>query len=128
MAQGKNYNIDREMRDLTRSQAESDRTGGNAFGQLATLKYMPAILISLGLMLFQQLSGINAVIFYAASIFKMSGSSVDENLSSIIIGIVNFVSTFIATVLIDRLGRKMLLYISSVSMITTLVVLGSYFT
>lgn len=124
---GKNYNIDREMRDLTRSQAESDRTGGNAFGQLATLKYMPAILISLGLMLFQQLSGINAVIFYAASIFKMSGSSVDENLSSIIIGIVNFVSTFIATVLIDRLGRKMLLYISSVSMITTLVVLGSYF-
>lgn len=124
---GKNYNIEKEMRDLTRSQAESDRTGGNAFGQLATLKYMPAILISLGLMLFQQLSGINAVIFYAASIFKMAGSSVDENLASIIIGIVNFVSTFLATVLIDRLGRKILLYISSISMITTLVVLGSYF-
>lgn len=88
---------------------------------------MPAVLISLGLMLFQQLSGINAVIFYAASIFKMAGSSVDENLASIIIGIVNFVSTFIATAIIDRLGRKMLLYISSVAMIITLVSLGAYF-
>lgn len=124
---GKNVNVDKEMKDLTRSQVESDRTGGNALRQLFTVKYMPAVLISLGLMLFQQLSGINAVIFYAASIFKMSGSTVDENLSSIIIGLVNFISTFIATAIIDRLGRKMLLYISSVSMITTLISLGAYF-
>lgn len=124
---GKNLNIDKEMRDLTRTQADSDRTSGNAFMQLFSYKYKAAILISLGLMLFQQLSGINAVIFYAASIFKMSGSTVDENLSSIIIGVVNFISTFLATAIIDRLGRKMLLYISSVSMITTLVTLGAYF-
>lgn len=124
---GKDINIEREMRDLTRSQAESDRTGGNAIGTLFTMKYLPAVLISLGLMLFQQLSGINAVIFYATSIFKMSGSTLDENLCSIIIGVVNFISTFIATAVIDRLGRKMLLYVSSVSMIITLVTLGAYF-
>ncbi|XP_045448033.1 facilitated trehalose transporter Tret1-like isoform X2 [Melitaea cinxia] len=125
---GKNINIDKEMLELTHSQAESDLTSsGNAFGQLFTRKYLPAILISLCLMLFQQLSGINAVIFYASRIFKMAGSSVDENVSSIIIGVVNFVSTFIATAIIDRLGRKMLLYISSVAMIITLVTLGSYF-
>lgn len=124
---GKNANIDKEMRDLTRSQAESDRTGGNAFGHLLSMRFIPAILISLGLMLFQQLSGINAVIFYATTIFQMSGSSIDENVSSIIIGVVNFVSTFIATVLIDRLGRKILLYISSVSMISMLTILGIYY-
>ncbi|XP_045497421.1 facilitated trehalose transporter Tret1-like isoform X2 [Colias croceus] len=124
---GKNTNIDKELRDLTLSQVESDRKGGNAFGQLFTRKYMPAVLISLGLMLFQQLSGINAVIFYASTIFKMAGSTVDENVCSIIIGVVNFVSTFIATAIIDRLGRKMLLYISSVAMIFTLVALGAYF-
>ncbi|KAJ2947823.1 hypothetical protein O0L34_g9611 [Tuta absoluta] len=124
---GRQANIDREMRDLTRSQAESDRTGGNVFRHLITKKYMPAVLISLGLMLFQQLSGINAVIFYAATIFKDAGGSIDENLSSVIIGIVNFVSTFLATAIIDRLGRKKLLYISSISMITTLVSLGTYF-
>lgn len=124
---GKNINIDKEMRDLTRSQAESDRAGGNSFGLLFSRKYLPAVLISLGLMLFQQLTGINAVVFYASKIFIMSGSTIDENLSSVIIGIVNFVSTFLATVVIDRLGRKVLLYISSVAMITTLVALGSYF-
>ncbi|CAK1601950.1 unnamed protein product [Parnassius mnemosyne] len=124
---GKNVNIEKEMRDLTRSQAESDLVGGNLFRQLFTKKYIPAVLISLGLMFFQQLSGINAVIFYASAIFKSAGSTIDENVSSVIIGVVNFVSTFIATVLIDRLGRKMLLYISSVAMIVTLVTLGSYY-
>ncbi|KAI8438415.1 hypothetical protein MSG28_010942 [Choristoneura fumiferana] len=124
---GKNINIDKEMRDLTRSQAESDRTGGNSFGLLFSRKYLPAVLIALGLMLFQQLTGINAVVFYASRIFLMSGSTIDENLSSVIIGIVNFVSTFLATAIIDRLGRKILLYISSVAMITTLVALGTYF-
>ncbi|XP_049877868.1 facilitated trehalose transporter Tret1-like [Pectinophora gossypiella] len=124
---GKQYNIEKEMRDLTKSQTESDLKGGNVFNTLFSKKYAPAVLISLGLMLFQQLSGINAVIFYAAKIFKGAGGSIDANLSSVIIGIVNFISTFIATAIIDRLGRKMLLYISSVSMITTLVALGAYF-
>lgn len=124
---GKNINVDKEFRELTRSQAESDRTGGNACRQLFSRKYMPAVLISLGLMFFQQFSGINAVIFYAKTIFKDSGSTIDENLSSVIIGVVNFVSTFIATAIIDRLGRKILLYISSVSMIITLIGLGAYF-
>lgn len=125
---GRNINTEKEMNELTQSQAESDLVvGGNALRQLFSRKYLPAVLISLGLMLFQQLSGINAVIFYAAKIFKMAGSSLNENLCSVIIGIVNFVSTFIATSIIDRLGRKMLLYISLVSMIITLVALGSYF-
>lgn len=57
-------------------------------------------------MFFQQLSGINAVIFYTVSIFKDAGSTIDENLCTIIVGIVNFIATFIATMLIDRLGRK----------------------
>ncbi|XP_063616758.1 facilitated trehalose transporter Tret1-like [Cydia splendana] len=124
---GKNINIDKEMRDLTRTQVESDRAGGSGLSLLFTKKYLPAVCISLGLMLFQQFSGINAVVFYASDIFKKSGSTIDKNLASIIIGIVNFISTFIATAIIDRLGRKMLLYISSVSMVITLVALGGYF-
>lgn len=124
---GKNTNIETEMRALTRSQAEADRTRGNVFTQMLNRKYVPAILITLGLMLFQQLSGINAVIFYAGTIFRDAGGTIDENLSTTIIGIVNFVSTFLATIVIDRLGRKILLYVSSISMIITLSVLGAYF-
>ncbi|GBP39806.1 Facilitated trehalose transporter Tret1 [Eumeta japonica] len=123
---GSKTNVERELEDLTRTQAEADYLGGSGISQLFDFKYRRAVLIALGLMLFQQLSGINAVVFYASKIFKMSGSNIDKDLCSIILGIVNFISTFIATALIDRLGRKILLYISSVTMILTLVTLGAY--
>lgn len=125
---GKNAKIDNEMRDMALSDVETE-TGDSTMiiKELLSRKYMKSILISLGLMAFQQLSGINAVIFYTVDIFKMSGSSVDENLSTIIVGLVNFISTFIATVLIDLAGRKVLLYISSVIMTITLTILGTFF-
>lgn len=86
-----------------------------------------AIWISIGLMFFQQFSGINAVIYYTKDIFKLAGSSIDDNLCTIIIGVVNFISAFIATLVIDRLGRKILLYISSSAMIVALGILCIYF-
>lgn len=84
-------------------------------------------LLSLGLMLIQQLSGINAVIFYTVSIFEMSGSTINGHLSTIIVGIVNLLATFIANALIDKLGRKILLYVSSGLMVVSLVALGVFF-
>ncbi|GBP39807.1 Facilitated trehalose transporter Tret1 [Eumeta japonica] len=123
---GKNAKIDNEMRDIERSDAEAD-SNESMLREIFSRKYMNSILILLGLMAFQQLSGINAVIFYTVKIFEMSGSSVDEKLSTIIVGIVNFISTFLATAIIDRAGRKVLLYLSSVTMIFTLVILGTFF-
>ncbi|KAL0851232.1 hypothetical protein ABMA28_007076 [Loxostege sticticalis] len=123
---GKNAKIDSELREIALANAEAQTNDSN-IKELFRSKYTRSILISLGLMTFQQLSGINAVIFYTVSIFKMSGSSVDGNLSTIIVGTVNFISTFIATALIDRAGRKVLLYISSVTMTITLIVLGTFF-
>lgn len=89
--------------------------------------YLKPLLTSLGLMFFQQFSGVNAVIFYTVPIFKMSGSSIDPNLSTVIVGIVNIVATIGATLLIDRLGRKVLLIISDVFMLICLVSLGIFF-
>ena len=51
----------------------------------------------------------------------------DDSLCTIIVGIVNFFSTFVATILIDRLGRKILLYISSIFMSISLAGLSTYF-
>jgi len=61
------------------------------------------------------------------SCFQDAGSTIDENISTIIIGAVNFVATFIAASVIDKLGRKVLLYISSSLMIITLATLGAFF-
>ena len=91
------------------------------------LGYAKPLFISLGLMLFQQFSGINAVIFYGTHIFELAGSSLDPHVCTIIIGVANFGATFMANLLIDRLGRKVLLLISDVFMIVSLGVLGGFF-
>ena len=94
------------------------------------------------LMVFQQFSGINAVMFYSVSIFVASGSP-SPHASTIILGIVNIAATIISNLLIDRLGRKVLnlnldpreemaagqvlLQLSSVGMIVSLGTLGFHY-
>ncbi|XP_022228539.2 facilitated trehalose transporter Tret1 isoform X2 [Drosophila obscura] len=125
---GKEADVEPELKGLMRSQADSDRQGSqNKMLELLKRNNLKPLSISLGLMFFQQLSGINAVIFYTVSIFKDAGSTIDGNLCTIIVGVVNFLATFIATLLIDRAGRKILLYVSNIAMTITLFVLGGFF-
>lgn len=125
---GKSADTSAEFGELKRSQLEADKTASSsAIRDLFHKSSIRPLLVSLGLMFFQQLSGINAVIFYTVKIFREAGSTIDENLCTIIVGAVNFLSTFVATVLIDRLGRKVLLYISNAAMIITLFILGGFF-
>ncbi|KAJ8949160.1 hypothetical protein NQ318_012908 [Aromia moschata] len=123
---GPSTDVDKEFLELQKSQKESDEQNESVM-VLFSLNNLKLLSIVLGLMFFQQFSGINAVIFYTTKIFKESGSTLDESICTTIVGVVNFVSTFIAAVLIDKLGRKVLLYVSSVSMIISLGVLGAYF-
>ena len=78
------------------------------------------------LMLFQQLSGINAVMFYSVSIFIDSGSP-SPHASTITLGVVNIAATIVSSMLVDRAGRKKLLYISSLGMAASLGVLGLHY-
>ncbi|KAG5676724.1 hypothetical protein PVAND_006536 [Polypedilum vanderplanki] len=125
---GKKADVEPELKGIVKSHCEAERHASqNAIFDLMKRSNLKPLLIALGLMFFQQLSGINAVIFYTVSIFKDAGSTIDENLCTIIVGVVNFGATFFATVLIDRLGRKILLYISEVAMVITLLTLGTFF-
>lgn len=123
---GSDTDIDKEFHELQKNQQDSDDQNESVF-VLFSRTNLKLLSIVLGMMFFQQFSGINAVIFYTTKIFKEAGSTLDESICTTIVGVVNFVSTFIAAVLIDRLGRKILLYISSVSMLISLAVLGAYF-
>ncbi|XP_063977490.1 facilitated trehalose transporter Tret1-like isoform X2 [Diachasmimorpha longicaudata] len=125
---GKHADINEELGGIEKSHVDTERNAGHSvLNDLLQPKNMKPLAISLGLMFFQQLSGINAVIFYTVEIFKSAGSTIESNLSTIIVGVVNFASTFVATALIDRLGRKILLYISSAAMIVTLAALSIFF-
>lgn len=88
----------------------------------------PFVLVVL-MMFFQQFSGINAAIFYASQIFTDAGFSNEKaNLISFgTVGCVQVLSTFISVMLVDYLGRRVLLVASSIGMVTSSILLGVYF-
>ena len=81
-------------------------------------KYFKPILFAVLLAMFNQLSGINAIIYYAPRIFSMAGfSDAEAFLQPIYIGTANLIFTLLAMTLIDKFGRKKLLIIGSFGMI-----------
>jgi facilitated trehalose transporter len=72
----------------------------NRFRMLSNPSVVKPFIISAALMFFQQFSGINAVIFYTVSIFRDAGSTVDRNLATIIVGIVQFLSILLVTAMV----------------------------
>ena len=81
-------------------------------------KYLKPLLLAFMVAAFNQLDGINAVIYYTADIFRMAGASkTSALLQSVIIGFTNLVMTLVAMALIDRMGRKTLLLIGSVTFV-----------
>jgi MFS transporter, SP family, arabinose:H+ symporter len=83
--------------------------------------YSKPILLAILIGMFNQLSGINAILYYANSIFGFAGfSKTSGNIQAIAIGFMNLLATLFAMTLIDRIGRKKLLLIGSVGMAITL--------
>ena len=91
-------------------------TGTKKQGYRAAFKkaVLPAVMIGIGLAVFQQLCGINVVFNYTPRIFQSIGVSQDNQLlQTVFIGIVNLVFTILAMLLVDKLGRKPLMLIGS---------------
>jgi len=84
-------------------------------------KYRKPILLAVAIAAFNQLSGINALIYYTAHIFKMSGASAESALlQSVIIGFTNLLFTMAALAVIDHFGRRRLMLVGSVGYIISL--------
>jgi SP family xylose:H+ symportor-like MFS transporter len=81
-------------------------------------KYLKPLLLALMIGAFNQFDGINAVLYYAPSIFRMAGADkADALMQAVIIGLTNLVMTLVAMALIDRVGRKALLLVGSVTFV-----------
>ncbi|MAU17639.1 MAG: MFS transporter [Muricauda sp.] len=88
-------------------------------------KYNKPLLLAFLIAFFNQLSGINFVLYYAPEILERAGLATGESLfSSISIGIINLIFTFVGISLIDKLGRKQLMYIGSIGYIISLAMVG----
>lgn len=86
-----------------------------------------AVGIIFGLMIFQQLSGVDAVIYYTVYIFNDAGSSLSSSVCTIIVGILQLISTYIPSLIVDRVGRRILLILSELGMAVSLLVLSLHF-
>ena len=91
-------------------------------------RYSQPILCAMLLAMFNQLSGINAILYYAPRIFEMAGFDKTQSFSqSIFIGVANLISTLLAMTVIDKFGRKTLLIIGSLGMIVFLSLVAGAF-
>jgi SP family facilitated glucose transporter-like MFS transporter 8 len=124
---GSSYNILKELQDLEKDISESTQTKLSIRDLISSKGTRRALVIALGLMIFQQLSGINAVIFYSGDIFNAAGSTLDPKVATIIVGVVQVVATYISSAVVDRVGRKVLLLLSASIMGLCLAILGLYF-
>jgi sugar porter (SP) family MFS transporter len=98
--------------------ASSERVSA---GHFWTRRLRVPILLAILIAFFNQLSGINAILYFAPRIFELTGLGTQAALlQSVGIGITNLIFTFVGLWLIDRLGRRTLLYIGSVGYIASL--------
>ena len=103
--------------DTIKAHQSQEKASGNVFSG----KYSKSLVLAFLLAFFNQLSGINFILYYAPVILGNAGfASSDSLLSSISIGGTNLIFTFVGLYLIDRMGRKSLMYIGSVGYIISL--------
>src|SRR5580700_131532 len=119
--------IDAELQEIEQTLARSE-THGN-WRDLLNPVLRPALIVGIGLAVFQQITGINTVIYYAPMIIQSAGISSASGaiLTTAGIGVVNVLMTIVAMWLIDRRGRRPLLLTGIAGMAVTLGLLGYVF-
>ncbi len=109
--------VDADVAAILASQSQAAQQSASLFDS----QYRTPVLLAIAFAFFNQVSGINAIIYYAPRIFEMTGLGQGAALlSSAGIGLVNFIFTLLGVNLIDRFGRRTLMLVGSVGLIITL--------
>ncbi len=120
-------NFQNEFNEI-KSTLQLEHTRTSNWNALFTKKNLPILSIAVIIMFFQQLSGINAIIYYAPKIFLFAGLGVDNSFfSTALVGLVNLISTIIGLLLLDKLGRRPLMIGGSLCMAVALAMVAFTF-
>ncbi|MCL6631456.1 MAG: sugar porter family MFS transporter [Alicyclobacillus herbarius] len=113
-----------EMAAIRRSLSEEN----GRLSQLFQPGLRMALIVGVVLAILQQVTGINAIMYYAPEIFEKTGAGTNASLTeTIFVGAVNLIFTLVSIWLIDRVGRKVLLLVGSAFMTVSLLVVGAAF-
>jgi len=110
--------------------ALNEDTQTASWAEIFSAKWRRPLLIAVGLAVFQQITGINAIIYYANQIFASAGFATEVSRATVTlwaIGGVNVLSTFIAIAFIDKVGRRLLLLVGLIGMGISLAAVGAAF-
>lgn len=110
--------IEEEIKEI---KASLDIEHGSLQETLICMKYIKPIMLAVVIAMFNQLSGINAVMYFAPHIFKMAGAGAGSAmLQTIAVGGINLIMTMLALAIIDNFGRRKLMLVGSVGYILSL--------
>ncbi|HEY9560047.1 MAG TPA: sugar porter family MFS transporter [Anseongella sp.] len=118
--------IEREISSVQKNLTQTTSSPG--FSELFSHGIHFIVLIGIGIAVFQQISGANAVFFYAPVIFEYADMQVDDQLfQQILIGAINLIFTLVAMQLVDKVGRKRLMLAGSSLMAFFLLLIAACF-
>ncbi|KAL1353706.1 sugar transporter ERD6-like 6 isoform X2 [Arachis hypogaea] len=123
---GFDTDIAEEATEIRAAVASSSRRTALRFAELKQRRYWLPLMIGIGLLVLQQLSGINGVLFYASTIFEGAGIS-SSDVATFGVGAVQVLATSLTLWLADKSGRRLLLIISSAGMAVSLFVVAIAF-
>lgn len=99
--------------------------GGSHWGYLFKKPILPLVIVSFGLFVFQQLSGINAIMYYGPKVFANAGFGEKAKfLAQFLMGMTNVLATILGVWIVDKLGRRTLLFIGFTGMVLCLSVIA----
>jgi sugar porter (SP) family MFS transporter len=121
---------DGELATLEADLAEEAKEGQASWGEVFGPTLRRALWVGIGLAVFQQVTGINAIIYYANEIFAEAGFTTAEQQAKATlyaVGATNVLATFVAVAWVDRFGRRPLLFTGLVGMAVSLAAVGMSF-
>jgi len=97
------------------------------FTALRSKQVWHPFVLCLAVMVFQQWSGVNAIIFNTVTIFNAANVTIDMHLATNIVGAVQLFATFMSILVVDKAGRRILLFLSGIVMSMSMAAIGAFF-
>ncbi|KDP39465.1 hypothetical protein JCGZ_05146 [Jatropha curcas] len=123
---GFDTDISVEVNEIKRSVSSSSKRATIRFAELKRRRYWFPLMVGIGLLVLQQLSGINGILFYASNIFRSAGIS-SSNAATFGLGLIQVLATGVTTWLVDKAGRRILLIVSTSGMTVSLLLVSVAF-
>ncbi|KAI8028677.1 Hexose carrier protein HEX6 [Camellia lanceoleosa] len=117
--------VQSELDDLIKAN-EISKTIKHPFKKIIQRKYRPQFVMAIAIPFFQQITGINIIGVFAPVLFRTIGLGESASLmSTIVTGVVATSSNFVSILLVDKLGRRVLLTVGGAQMLVSLIIIGS---